>query len=141
MHSDAQLRRILESTSTIAVLGAHVVTSRPAHYVPHYLARHGYRIVPVNPTFAGQVLWGERCRATLTDIDEPVDLVDVFRRSVDLPAHLDDLLGMTHRPPVVWLQSGIRNDDFAASLSDRGIEVVQDRCTLAEHRRLFADRG
>ena len=90
----------------------------------------------VNPALAGRALWGEPFRASLRDLGQPVDLVDVFRRSEALPLHLDEILGMSPRPPVVWLQQGIRNDDFAAKLTAAGVRVVQDRCTLAEHRRM-----
>jgi predicted CoA-binding protein len=104
--------------------------------VPSYLAEHGYRVIPVNPRFAGQTLYGERVRAALAELGEPVDIVDVFRRAEHLPAHLPDLLAMAPRPRLVWLQSGIRHPGFARALIAEGIEVVQDRCTMADHRRL-----
>lgn len=127
---------VLRRARTIAVLGAHHEPSKPAFYVPDYLHRQGYRIVPVNPLFAGRELWGERVRARLDEIREPVDLVDVFRRSEALPPHLEEILAMDPRPALVWLQLGITNDAFAKDLQAAGIEVVQDRCTLADHRRL-----
>lgn len=137
--SDA-LRRILEETRTIAVLGAHWEPARPACYVPVYLDEVGYRVLPVNPAGIGRTLFdGARRRAfvaSLADLAEPVDMVDVFRRAELLPQHVDEILGMTHRPKVVWFQLGIRNDAVAAALEAAGITVVQDRCTLAEHRRL-----
>ena len=131
------LTRILRESRVVAVLGAHHEPHRAAFYVPEYLASAGYTVLPVNPGLVGQTLWGRPVVARLTDLDgfEPrVDLVDVFRRADTLPGHLDEILAMTPRPPVVWLQSGIRNDPFAATLTAAGIEVVQDRCTLAEHR-------
>lgn len=128
------IRRVLSEARTVAVLGAHTATVKPAHYVPDYLHGQGYRVLPVNPVFAGQTLWGETVRATLAEIDEPVDVVDVFRRGDLLPRHLADLLAMEPRPKVVWLQLGIRNDAVARELSAAGIEVVQNRCTLADHR-------
>jgi len=75
-------------------------------------------------------------RSTLAEIGEPIDLVDVFRRPEHLPGHLDDILAMKPRPRLVWLQLGIRNDAFARTVDSAGIDVVQDRCTLADHRRL-----
>ena len=134
--TDAQIADALRAARTIAVLGAHADPSRPARYVPEYLHAQGYRIVPVNPALAGQALWGERVRASLAEIGERVDIVDVFRRPDLLPGHLDDILAMTPRPGLVWLQQGIRNDAFARRVEAAGIDVVQDHCTLADHRRL-----
>jgi hypothetical protein len=132
--TDAELFEVLTRSRTIAVLGAHEAPQRPAFYVPAYLHQQGYRVLPVNPAFAGKALWGEPFRAALAEIGEGIDLVDVFRRPDQLMGHLDDLLAMQPRPRVVWLQSGIRNDAFARALIAAGIDVVQDRCTLAEHR-------
>jgi predicted CoA-binding protein len=128
-------REILTTARTIAVLGASTHTERPAHYVPEYLHEHGYRVIPVNPLHRGEQLWGEPFRATLREIGEPIDIVDVFRAPAALPQHVDDILAMQPLPKVVWFQLGIRNDAVAAQLSAAGIEVVQDRCTLADHRR------
>ena len=131
------IRRILNEARTVAILGAHPEQTRPANYVPAYLYANGYRVLPVNPGRVGVSLWGERVRASLTELEEPVDIVDVFRRSGALMGHLDEILGMNPRPKLVWLQLGIRNDAFARALVDAGIDVVQDRCTLADHRALF----
>ncbi len=131
-----EIRRVLTEARTVAVLGAHGVTSKPAHYVPEYLHTQGYRILPVNPVFAGQTLWGETVRSTLVELGEPVDAVDVFRRSELLPPHVADILAMEPRPRWVWLQLGIRNDAVARELVAAGIEVIQDRCMLADHQRL-----
>jgi hypothetical protein len=128
------VRRALEQARTVAVLGANADPTRPAHYVPAYLARQGYRLVPVNPAFVGQTIWGEPVVATLAEIDTPVDLVNVFRRPDQIPAHLDDILAMQPRPRVVWFQSGIRNDEAARQLAAAGIDVVQDRCIKTDHR-------
>ena len=133
---DAGVRAILTSSPTIAVLGIHREPEKAAFYVPEYLHDEGYRILGVNPTFVGQELFGEPVRATLAEIAEPVDLVDVFRRPDAIPAHVDDILAMRPRPKVVWFQLGIRNDDAAKILEAAGITVVQNRCTLADHQRL-----
>jgi predicted CoA-binding protein len=130
----ADVRRLLEQARTIAVLGAHEDPARPAHYVPMYMARQGYRLVPVNAAFAGQTIWGEPVVATLAEIDTPVDLINVFRRPDQIPAHLDDILAMQPLPRAVWFQSGIRNDEAAEKLIAAGIEVVQDRCIKTDHR-------
>lgn len=134
---DTELRRIYEDAETIAVLGAHPDTGKPAHYVPAYLKKQGYRLLPVNPDYSGQELWDETVRESLADLDGPVDVVDVFRRSEALPDHLSEILGMNPRPGVVWLQRGIRNDEVAQELTEAGIDVVQDRCMYANHRRLY----
>lgn len=140
IESTDDVKRVLEDATTIAVLGAHPSASRPAAYVPAYLREVGYRVIPVNPRFVGQVLFGEQVRASLAELHEAVDIVDVFRRSEDIPGHLDDILSMSPRPRLVWFQLGITNDDVARRLIDEGIDVVQDRCTLADHRRLGLPR-
>ncbi len=129
------VRRVLEEARTVAVLGAHIEPAKPAHYVPDYLHTQGYRILPVNPVFAGRTLWGEPARSTLAELAEPVDVVDVFRRSDKVPGHVADVLAMEPRPKVVWLQLGVRNAAAARELLAAGIDVVQDRCMLADHRR------
>jgi uncharacterized protein len=133
-----RVREILASARTIAVLGASVHVERPAHYVPAYLHARGYRIIPVNPLHSrdGALGWGEPYRSTLGELGEAIDIVDVFRHPGFLPGHLPDFLGMHPAPKVVWFQQGIRHDEVAAQLIAAGIEVVQDRCTLADHRRL-----
>lgn len=132
---DSDAVSALRNARVIAVLGANPRVGRPAQYVPEYLHQQGYRVIPVNSVHAGDTLWGERVRATLAEIAEPVDIVDVFRRAEIIPEHLDDILAMQPRPALVWFQLGIRNDDIARRLVEAGIDVVQDRCTLADHRR------
>lgn len=131
--------RILQDSKIIAVVGFHPDQMRPAHYVPEYMNRQGYKIIPVNPTLAqrGESYFGQKAVATLAEIGQPIDIVDVFRRSDKVKEHLDDMLAMQPLPKVVWLQQGIRDDKVAQILSDKGIEVVQDRCLLADHRSLL----
>ncbi len=136
MNGSADVAGILSESRTIAVLGAHDEEWRPAFYVPQYLHEQGYRVIAVNPLLAGRTLWDEPVRARLADIGEPVDMVDVFRRAELLPDHLPDLLAMRPAPRFVWFQQGIRNDAVARRLTEAGIVVVQDRCTMADHRRL-----
>jgi predicted CoA-binding protein len=133
---DAQLREILTSSPTIAVLGVHNEPEKAAFYVPEYLHDEGYRIIGVNPMFAGEELFGEKVRATLAEIGEPIDVVDVFRRPEQIPEHVEDLLAMNPRPKVVWFQLGVKNEDAARILEAAGILVVQNRCMLADHQRL-----
>lgn len=132
---EPDIARALAAARVVAVLGAHVEHVRPAHYVPDYLHRQGYRVLPVNPNLVGRALWDGIFVARVTDLAEPVDLVDVFRRPDAIDAHVPEVLAMSPLPRVVWFQLGIRNDRAAAQLVARGIDVVQDRCTLADHRR------
>jgi predicted CoA-binding protein len=131
-----ELERLYVETRSIAVLGAHPNPKKPAHFVPAYLESQGYRLIPVNPKYPSEELWGETPREVLRDIEEPVDVVDVFRRSEHLPDHLEDILQMEPIPKVVWLQQGIRNDEVAEKLRDAGIDVVQDACMLVVHKKL-----
>jgi predicted CoA-binding protein len=136
---DAGLARILREARTVAVLGAKAGSREPAHYVPAYLQARGYRVIPVNPTLAGQPILGETTLATLAELEEPVDVIDVFRRPEFLPGHAREILALPWRPRAVWFQLGIRHDGAAAELARAGIDVVQDRCMMPEHRRLLRD--
>ncbi len=126
---------VLSEARTIAVLGAHVRPDKPAFYVPDYMAAQGYAMLPVNPAFAGQELWGVRFSPTLGELSTEVDVINVFRRSEALADHLDDFLAVSPRPRWVWFQLGVRNDSVAGELEAAGITVIQDRCLLADHRR------
>ena len=137
VQDDAGLRRILREARTVAVLGAKGEAGEPAFYVPAYLKTRGYRILPVNPTRAGEQILGETVAATLADLPEPVDVVEVFRRPQFLPGHAAEILRLPWKPAVVWFQLGIRHDAAAAELTGAGIRVVQDRCMMPEHRRLL----
>lgn len=135
-----QAQSVLERCRTVAILGARDRPHQAGFYVPQYLYEQGYTVFPVNPARVGQVLWDQPVVARLTDLTTRVDMVDVFRRPEALPAHLVDFLAMSPLPQVVWFQQGIRHDAVAADLARAGIEVVQDRCTLADHRRLGIER-
>lgn len=123
---------LLERIHTVAVLGIKIRETRaPAYYVPEYAQRAGMRIFPV-PVYYPDVteILGEPVHRTIAGIGEPVDLVDVFRRPQDIPAHIDDILAA--KPGAVWFQLGIRHDAAAERLAQAGIDVVQDRCLLVE---------
>jgi predicted CoA-binding protein len=130
---DQVIADVLQATRVIAVLGAHVERSRPAFFVPDYLSDRGYRVLPVNPSFVGRTQCGEPFRASLADLDTPVDLVDVFRHSAVVGEHLRELLDLSPRPGTVWLQVGVRDDTLAARLEEVGIRVIQDRCLMTDH--------
>jgi len=133
--TEAELREILRDASTIAVVGIKDLEIEDAYRVPQYMQLHGYRVVPVNPKL-DRVL-GQRAFKSLREVDEPVDLVNLFRASDHIPAHVDEILAMSPRPKAVWLQLGIQNGAAAARLREAGIAVVQDRCIMVEHRRLL----
>src|SRR5437660_11529099 len=133
-YSDAQIRAILERVKTIALVGASSNWNRPSYFVMKYLQGKGYRVIPVNPGIAGQMLLGEQAYASLRDIPEPVDMVDVFRPSRDTPAIVEDAIAIGAK--VVWMQLGIRNDAAAAKAEEAGIEVIMNRCPKIEFGRL-----
>lgn len=127
-----QIRALLERTRRIAVVGIKTPESgQPAFYVPRAAQRAGYTILPV-PVYYPDVteILGEPVYRRLVDVPGDVDLVNVFRRSADVPAHLDDILAK--RPKAVWMQSGIRHAGVAETLAKAGIDVVQDRCLMVE---------
>jgi predicted CoA-binding protein len=133
----AQIRDLLASTKTIAVLGikTEAQSNQPAFYVPRYLATAGFEVIPV-PVYYPQVteILGQTVYRKLVDVPVEVDMVNVFRRSEDVPKHLDDILAK--KPKAVWMQSGITNRAVAEQLAHAGIKVVQDRCLMVEHRYL-----
>ncbi len=135
--NSAGIRDLISNTKTIAVLGikTEAQSNQPAFYVPSYLASAGFQIIPV-PVYYPQVteILGRPVYRKLVDVPDEIDLVNVFRRSEDVPAHLDDILAK--RPKAVWLQSGIRNEEVAEKLAQAGVKVVQDRCLMVEHRYL-----
>jgi uncharacterized protein len=133
-YSDAYLRDILESVRTIAIVGASPRRGRPSHGVMAYLQRHGYRAIPVNPNAAGETIHGEKCHAALADIEEAVDMVDIFRRSEFAGAAVDDAIAIGAK--VIWMQLGVRDDAAAARAEAASLKVVMNRCPAIEIPRL-----
>lgn len=133
-YSDEYLRGILTSVRTIAIVGASPKPDRPSHGVMAFLKGRGYRVIPVNPTAAGETINGERCRATLAEIGEPVDMVDIFRRSEHAGAVVDEAIAIGAK--VVWMQLGVRDDEAAARAEKAGLKVVINRCPAIERPRL-----
>lgn len=133
--SYAGIRRVIAATRRIAVLGIKLGDHRPAFFVPEYAQRAGYEIVPV-PVYYPEAteMLGEKVYRTVASIPAEIDMVNVFRRSGDIPPHLDDIIAK--RPKSVWFQLGIVNDEAAERLAREGIDVVQDRCLLVELRRI-----
>ncbi len=131
--NDADIRKLLETTRTIAVVGLSEKPDRPSHHVSAYMQAQGYRIIPVNPGVIG--ILGERSYASLRDIPEPVDLVDVFRRSDAVPEIVQDAIAIGAKS--LWLQEGVIHEAAAADAQAAGLAVVMDRCILKEHARLM----
>lgn len=133
-YSDAKLRGILSTAHTIALVGASANWNRPSYFVMKYLQGKGYRVIPVNPGLAGQDLLGEKVYASLRDIPDRIDMVDVFRSSDQVGPIMDDAIALGI--PVVWMQLGVRNDEAAARGEAAGIEVIMNRCPKIEFGRL-----
>jgi len=135
--SDDQIRDILQSVKTIALLGASPKPERPSNGVMEFLLSKGYRVIPVNPGRAGKDIHGQRVVARLADIEGPVDMVDVFREPYSLPGIVDEVLAMKHRPKVLWTQLGVVHEEAGKKAVDAGLTVVMDRCPAIEYPRLI----
>ncbi|MGI0026685.1 MAG: CoA-binding protein [Nitrosopumilaceae archaeon] len=131
-HTDEQIKKFYE-LKNIAVVGMSKNPEKAAHYVPKYLAEKGYNIIPVNPT-TNEIL-GKKCYSELSDIPEYVDIVDVFRPSEQVMPVINEAIKL--KPKVIWLQEGIHNIEAESLAQKAGIEVIFNRCMLAEHQRLF----
>jgi uncharacterized protein len=142
VHGTDGIQDILRNSRRVAVLGikTEAQSGQPAFWVPQYLQRAGYEIIPVPVYYpeATEIL-GQPVYRTVAAAPQPIDLVLIFRRSRDVPPHVDDILEA--RPGAVWMQSGIHNDEAARRLAEAGIRVVQDRCAMVEHRQLSWSRG
>ena len=132
-YTDAYLRDILTSARTIAVVGASPRPHRPSHRVMRFLQHHGYRAIPVNPNAVGDIL-GERVFASLAEIPEPVDMVDIFRRSELAGAAVDEAIAIGAK--AVWMQLDVRDRAAAVRAEAKGLKVVMDRCPAIEIPRL-----
>ncbi|WP_063305455.1 CoA-binding protein [Pseudovibrio sp. W64] len=135
-YSDDYIQDILKSTKTIALVGASNKPERASFRVLGYLLEQGYTIYPINPGQAGTEIAGAKVYASLTDLPEPVDMVDVFRNSEAAAGVIDEVIALPTLPKAIWLQLGVRNDDAAARAEDKGIKVVMDRCPKIEIPRL-----
>lgn len=135
MNDIETLRRILATSKTIAVVGLSADWFRPSYFAAKYMQEHGYRVIPVNPRYAGSDVLGERCYASLSEIPDKVDIVDVFRRASEVPRIADEAVRIGAR--VLWQQLGVQNEVAAASALAAGLESVMDRCVKIEHGRLF----
>ncbi|MGG4496030.1 CoA-binding protein [Brevibacillus reuszeri] len=134
--SNEARKQILEESKTIAVVGLSNKPDRTSYMVSAAMQNAGYRIIPVNPVIAGETVLGEKVLSSLSEIDEQVDIVNVFRKSEDIVPVAEDTLKMKHKPRVFWMQQGIANDEAAKLVGDTGIEVVNDMCIKVDHALL-----
>jgi hypothetical protein len=128
-------RRILRQYKTIAVVGLSANWYRPSYFAAKYMQEHGYRVIPVNPSYKGKEILGEKVYASVRDIPEKVDIVDCFRKSEDIEPIAADAMAIGAK--VLWMQLGVMNEKAAQKARLAGLEVVQDRCVKIEHGRLF----
>ncbi len=136
---DIDLGPLFERTRTIAVVGIKAAEDEDAYRVPRYMQAQGYRVIPVNPKL--EEVLGEPAYASLSELPPsapPIDLVNLFRASQHIAAHVDEILGLLPRPQAVWMQLGIQDGPSAERLRAAGIEVIQDRCIMVDHRSFAA---
>ena len=130
--TNAEIAQILKSARTIAVIGASLKPERPAHWISVYLKEHGYKVIPVNPGHT-EIL-GDKCYKSLSEIPEPVDIVDIFREPKAVPAIVVEAIAK--KAKVVWMQLGIVSNAAAEKAKQAGLQVVQNKCIYQEHRKL-----
>lgn len=130
---DVEIKEILSQNKTVAVIGMSKNPEKEAYSIPQYLKNKGYKVIPVNPS-ADEIL-GEKAYKKLGDVPGPIDIVDVFRPSEDVPNYVDDVI--SKKPNVFWLQLGIENTTAEEKVASAGIKVVFNKCMMAEHKRLF----
>jgi uncharacterized protein len=133
IHSASDIQKILE-LKNIAVVGMSKNEEKPAHFVPRYLIDHGYNVIPINPTIS-KVL-GRKSYSSIADVSEDIDIVEIFRRSEDVPPVVNDAV-KKKGIKVIWMQSGIYSEEAEREAKENGIDVVFNRCMMVEHNRLF----
>ncbi len=138
-YPDSYIRGILNTVKTIAMVGASEKENRPSYFAFKYLLERGYHMIPVNPGHAGETMLGQKIYARLSDIPEPIDMVDIFRASQYALPIVQEGLSLKPRPQVIWMQLGIRNDEAAALAEANGMKVVMNRCPKIEYGRLSSE--
>src|SRR5205085_6877414 len=133
-HSDSEIKEFYK-LKNIAVVGMSKNEEKPSHFVPKYLIEHGYNVIPINPTITE--VFGKKSYPSIADVQEKIDIVDVFRRSEDVPAVVDDAIKKKDGIKVIWMQQGIYNEEAEKKAKENGIDVVYNRCMMAEHKRLL----
>ena len=137
--SDGFLKNILMSTKTIAMVGLSMNETRPSYFVGRYLHRRGYKIIPINAGHEGKYFFGQLVKSSIEEIDEPVDMVDIFRKPEAVPQIVDDCLAKLKDLKTIWMQIGIAHEDAARKARQAGLNVIENRCPKIEHQRLFGE--
>lgn len=140
-YPDELIRSVLKNSKTIAMVGVSANDARPSYFAFKYLLGRGFRMIGVNPGLAGQTLLGAPVYASLAEIPEPVDMVDIFRNSEAAAGIVDAALEMKPLPKVIWMQLSVRNDEAAAKAEAAGLTVIMDRCPKIEYGRLSGEIG
>ena len=140
-YPDAYIRGILNTVKTVAMVGISPKDNRPSYFAFKYLLERGYRMIPVNPGQAGKDILGQKVYARLSDIPEPVDMVDIFRGSEHVLPIVQEALTLKPNPQVIWMQLSVRNDAAAALAEQAGLKVVMNRCPKIEYGRLSSEIG
>jgi predicted CoA-binding protein len=140
-YDNAYIGGILNSVKTIAMVGASPNDVRPSYFVLKYLQAKGFSVFPINPGHAGKEILGRTVYASLADLPQPVDMVDIFRASAAVPGIVEDVLKLDPLPKVLWMQLGVRDDEAAARAEAAGIKVVMNRCPKIEYGKLSGEIG
>jgi predicted CoA-binding protein len=138
-YPDSYIRGILNTVKTVAMVGFSPKENRPSYFVFKYLLERGYRVIPINPGHAGKEVLGQTIYASLSDVPEPLDMVDVFRGSEHVLPIVEEALTLQLRPGVIWMQLTVRNDEAAKLAEDAGLKVVMNRCPKIEYGRLSSE--
>lgn len=138
-YSDQHLKEILTRTKHIAMVGVSLNPVRPSNFVARYLGLKGFHVIPVNPVSEGEVLYGRTVVGSLADIDGPVDMIDIFRRSEAVPEIVDEALELFPDLSTIWMQIGVEHAEATAKAEARGVTVIQNRCPKIENQRLFGE--
>jgi predicted CoA-binding protein len=133
------LKSLLSGVKSVAIVGISSNPVRPSYFVARYLSLKGFTVIPVNPGLAGQTLFGQEVKASLSDIKGRIDMIDIFRRSDSVPAIVDEALEAFPDLKVIWMQIGVMHAGAAEKAKARGVEVVQNRCPKIEYQRLFGE--
>jgi predicted CoA-binding protein len=137
--SDELLRKIFAESRSFACVGVSPNPVRPSHYVARYLSLRGYRILPVNPGQVGREMFGAAAVASLSDLDEPVDVVDIFRSAEAVPGIVEEALAHLPGLKTIWMQVGVTHAEAAEKAEAAGVQVIQNRCPKIEYQRLFGE--
>ncbi|WP_342164605.1 CoA-binding protein [Methylobacterium sp. SD21] len=140
-YADSAIRAILDGTKSVALVGASANPARPSFIVLKYLLDRGYAVTPVNPGLVGQDLLGRRVAGSLSEVEGPLDMVEIFRNSAAAGGIVDEALALDPLPKVIWMQLGVRDDEAAARAEAQGVTVIMNRCPKIEYGRLSGEIG